>query len=245
MASSPTRFVIVATVFEWASAVTTPDTRHNSLGDPALPASVIPERGLLDHAGMTGRRREQYFARLRSAQGFSLVELLIVIALIGVLAAIAIGVTPGVINTSKGQSGASQVSAALRRAREMAISRRRNVRVTFTNPNRVVLDQINVPGPGTTAIETIILEGRIQYNAFAVADTPDRFGNAAAVQIGGAAGLPMFTSEGMFTDSNGDPANATITLGIPGQTSTANAITILGATATIRQYRWDGSKWVE
>jgi len=51
--------------------------------------------------------------------------------------------------------------------------------------------------------------------------------------------------EGMFTDSNGDPANATITLGIPGQTSTANAITILGATATIRQYRWDGSKWVE
>jgi len=49
----------------------------------------------------------------------------------------------------------------------------------------------------------------------------------------------------MFTDSNGDPANATITLGIPGQVSTANAVTILGATATIRQFRWDGSRWNE
>lgn len=241
----PTRFVIVATVFEWASAVTTPDTRHNSLGDAVMAAPVLQERGLLNHAGVSGRRRDHRSARLSSAQGFSLIELLMVVAIIGVLAAIAIGVTPSVVNTSKGQSGATQVSAALRRAREMAISRRRNVRVTFQAPNQLVLDQIDVPGPGTTAIETIILEGRIQYGTFGVADTPDLFGNAAAVQIGGAAGLPMFTSEGMFTDSNGDPANATITLGIPGQVSTANAITILGATAAIRQYRWDGAKWVE
>jgi len=244
--SSPTRFVIVATFFEWASAVTTPDTRHNLLGNPALPARAVRECGLLDHAGMeVRRRRARCFARARSAQGFSLIELIIVVAMIGVLASVAIGVTPGIINTSKGQSGAAQVSSALRRAREVAISRRRNVRITFTNPNQVVLDQINVPGPGTTAIETVRLEGRIQYNAFGLLDTPDRFGNVAAVQISGAPGQPMFTSEGMFTDSNGDPANATITIGIPGQTSTANAVTILGATATIRQYRWDGSRWIE
>lgn len=179
-------------------------------------------------------------------------ELLIVVALIGILASVAIGVTPGIINVSKGQSGASQVSSVLRRAREMAISRRRNVRVTFQAPNQVVLDQINVPGPGTTQIETITFEGRIQYSTFAgLTDTPDLFGNGNAVQISGVAGNPMFTSEGMFTDSNGDPANATITVGIPGQARTANAITILGATATIRQYRWQstggvaGTGWVE
>ena len=168
-----------------------------------------------------------------------------VIAIVGVLSSIAIGITPEIIRSAKGQSGASQVSAVLRRAREMSISRRRNIRVTFQAPGQVVLEQINVPGPGTTVLETVRLEGRVQYNRFgAVIDTPDGFGNATAVQIAGA--LPvMFTSEGMFTDANGDPTNATIQTGIPGQLATASAITILGATATIRQYRWDGSRWIE
>ena len=211
-----------------------------------LTATAVRERGLLNQAGMDAhRRRARPFARVRSAQGFSLVELLIVVALIGVLASIAIGVTPGIITSTKGQGGASQVSAALRRARETAISRRRNVRVTFQGTNQVVLEQINVPGPGTTPLETITLEGRVEYTRFgAIGDTPELFGNTAAVQLGGA--LPvMFTSEGMFTDANGDPTNATVRLGIPGRATTANAITILGATASIRQYRWDGSRWVE
>jgi len=212
-----------------------------------LAVTARPERGLLDQAGMEGRHRHRQHlaARARSARGFSLIELLMVVAIIGVLASIAIGVTPGIINSTKGQGGAAQVASAFRRAREIAISRRRNVRVTFQGTNQLVLEQVNVPGPGFTPIETLTLEGRIQYNTFGIADTPDLFGNGAAVQISGAAGLPMFTSEGMFTDSNGDPANATITLGIPGQVSTANAVTILGATATIRQFRWDGSRWNE
>jgi hypothetical protein len=119
------------------------------------------------------------------------------------------------------------------------------VRVSFLGTNRIVVEQINVPGPGTTALETVYLEGRVEYRRFVgPTDTPDGFGNAAAVQIAGP--LPvMFTSEGMFTDANGDPTNATIQLGVPGQVSTANAITILGATATIRQYRWDGRIWIE
>jgi hypothetical protein len=55
----------------------------------------------------------------------------------------------------------------------------------------------------------------------------------------------MFPSEGMFADANGDPVNATILLGIPNQTSTASAVTIIGTTATIRVWKWDGSKWVQ
>ena len=99
--------------------------------------------------------------------------------------------------------------------------------------------------PETIGAGRILIEGGIEYVRFPVTpDTPDAFGNAAAIQIGGA--LPvMFTSEGMFTDANGDPTNATISLGVPNQASTATAITILGTTANIRGFRWDGSRWIE
>jgi hypothetical protein len=129
----------------------------------------------------------------------------------------------------------------------MAISRRRNIRVTFQGVDQVVLEQINVPGPGTTPLQTLRLENRVEYTRFGTIplDTPDGFGNLAAVQIGGGGVVGLFTSEGMFTDTNGDPITATIRTGVPGQVSTANAITILGATATIRQYRWDGRGWIE
>jgi prepilin-type N-terminal cleavage/methylation domain-containing protein len=211
-----------------------------------LADSAGRERGLLDRMGMERLRRRRLLpGRARSAQGFSLIELLMVVAILGVLASIAIGVTPGVIRTSKGQAGVSQVQSVLRRAREISISRRRNVRVTFTAPSTLVIEQINVPGPGTTPIETVRFEGSIEYVRFpAIIDTPDGFGNGTAVTLGGAAPV-MFTSEGMFTDANGDPTNATIQLGVPNQISTAGAITILGTTANIRAYRWDGSRWIE
>jgi prepilin-type N-terminal cleavage/methylation domain-containing protein len=207
---------------------------------------VLSERALLDQPAMErSRHRRRLSGRARSAQGFSLLELLIVVAILGVLASIAIGVTPSVVRTAKGQAGVSQVQSVLRRARELSISRRRNVRVTFTVPNTLVIEQIDVPGPGTTPIETVRFEGNVQYTRFAATpDTPDGFGNVAAVQIGGA--LPvMFTSEGMFCDAAGDPTNATIQIGVPNQVSTAGAITILGTTANIRAFRWDGSRWIE
>ncbi len=55
----------------------------------------------------------------------------------------------------------------------------------------------------------------------------------------------MFTSEGTFADVNGDPINATLLLGVANQPNTANAVTIIGTTATLRLWRWDGARWVQ
>lgn len=194
--------------------------------------------------------------RVRSAHGFSVIELLMVVAILGVLAAVAFGVTPSVIQTAKGQSGAAQLNAFLKRNRELAISRRRNIEIQFTLPNQVqalqraVPDPAVVPTPPPTPLETMFLEGRLEYRTFGpIPDTPDLFGNVGPIVIAGAApvaGSPvMFTSEGSFTDVNGDPVNASIFLGVPNQPATANALTIIGTTSAMRTWRYDGRQWVQ
>jgi hypothetical protein len=55
----------------------------------------------------------------------------------------------------------------------------------------------------------------------------------------------MFTSEGTFVNANGDPINGTVFFSIPNQKNSARAITIMGATALIRVWRWNGREWVE
>ena len=114
----------------------------------------------------------------------------------------------------------------------------------LTSIQRAASDPPNPLGP-STPLESTYLEGRLEFRQFAgVPDTPDAFGNAAAVVVGGANPV-MFTSEGSFTDVDGNPINASIFLGVPNQASTANALTIIGTTATVRTFRWDGSRWVQ
>ena len=220
--------------------------------DATLTATAVRERGLLNHGGMeVRRRRASAFARARSAQGFSLIELLMVVAIIAIMGGIAMGVTNNVVRTAKGKSGAQQLASFLKRHRELAISRRRNIEIAFTLPNVVTSRQRAVPDPPaalgpSTLLETMYLEGQIGFRKFpAIAlDTPDAFGSPVEVNLGGANPV-MFTSEGTFADVNGDPINATLLLGVANLPATANAVTIIGTTATLRLWRWDGAKWVQ
>jgi prepilin-type N-terminal cleavage/methylation domain-containing protein len=204
------------------------------------------------------RGRRRLLALARPADGFSLVEMLLVVALVAVVGATAIGVSGAMVRTAKGQSGVQQLAGFLKRTREVAISRRRNIEVAFVGPNVVSTQQRGVPPtplgpiPAPTPLETMRLEGRIEFRFFpSVIDTPDDFVGLpgrtvppSAIELGPA--LPvLFTSEGQFVDGNGDPVNATLFLGQPGQISTANALTILGTTALVRTWRWDGRQWVQ
>jgi hypothetical protein len=157
---------------------------------------------------------------------------------------------PSFTNTAKADSGTEQVIDMMRSAREIAVSQRRNVEVRFIGNNgmQTVRRDIGLNGvsAGTTTLRTIELENRVQFriDSEVTVDTPDKFGNATPTAFG-ATGVRMFTSDGTFVDANGDLLNGTITLSIPGQKNSSRAITVLGTTALIRAWRWDGKKWVE
>lgn len=218
--------------------VTTSATADNTRPVRRLRARATREHGLLRVAGMSRR----------SDAGFSLLEILVVVALIAVLAGVSVGVTQSAIRAAKAQSGAQEVAAFLHRARETAISRRRNIEVRFLPPNTIQSAERAVPpNPAPpTVLETIRFEGRMEYRTFAgLGNTPDMFDiTGGPINLGGANPV-MFTSEGTFTDVNGDPINATIFLGVDQQPDTASAVTILGTTATLRMWRHNGSEWVQ
>ena len=183
--------------------------------------------------------------RLDGDDGFSLIEMMLVVTVGIILAAMAIPVSGSFISTAKADSSILAVIDALETARDRSVAERRNFEVSFVNPNHIRVERVEVPSGIKTLIADNVLEGGQQFVRFAgMPDTPDMFGGAAAIKIGGTAPW-MFTSDGTFMDSNGDPVNGTVFLGVPNESSTARAVTIFGVTGLTRSWKWRGAQWFE
>jgi type II secretory pathway pseudopilin PulG len=187
-------------------------------------------------------------ASLRS-RGFSLVEGLIAIAIIMIVLGMAIMNTSSLLPIFKANSGMDQVLSQLRSARAKAIAHRIEIQVEFVGTNQMRMTEIWNIGTAPAPV-TVTYEGGAQYLVFSAIpqDTPMAFGNGSAVFFGGLSGGPpimKFTTNGSFIDGGNTLVNGTVFLGLPGQPSTARAITILGATGRVRQYHWDGAHWQE
>ena len=183
--------------------------------------------------------------QLPNERGASLIELMMMLAVIGTVAAVAALVSPAQLRTARADSGLAQVVEVIRSARDLAISSRRNVQLRFLGRNGMQTVRMEVPGPGLTIVRTVELEGRTEFRLVpGVPDTPDRFGNPSALAFGPTPSR-MFTSEGTLVDSNGDVLNGTVFLADPADPNSARAITIFGATGAIRTWRWAGAAWQE
>jgi prepilin-type N-terminal cleavage/methylation domain-containing protein len=192
---------------------------------------------------------QRWTRRLRASEGFTLLEMMAVVGLIGVTIAMAIPVANSFIQLSRSDSAIIHAMTAVDTARDRAVAERRNVVMTFAMPNRIQLfrQEIDALGnvTGTTMVDEFILENGQQFARFAgVPDTPDLFGGAAAINFTGIAPV-MFTSEGSLVDSNGDVTNGTIFLGVPGRPDTARAVTVFGVTGFSRTWKWRGIQWME
>ena len=188
--------------------------------------------------------------RGRNDAGFTLLEVLVVVGLLGTLAAMAIMVSPSFVRLAKADSGVAQVMDVLRLARETSVSQRRNVivRPIGLNALQTVRQDIGAGGTvtGTTVLRTVEFENNIEFRLEpGVPNTPDMFPmNGTAISFG-ASPTRMFTTEGTFVDQQGDPLNGTFFLSRRGDPLSARAITIFGPTGLIRMWQWNGREWLE
>jgi prepilin-type N-terminal cleavage/methylation domain-containing protein len=186
--------------------------------------------------------------RLRDEKGISLIEIMVAVAIIGVMTSMAV-IQIGAVRPGLQADGAMRVvMAQLNAARETAISQRRRVEVKFQAGYWVTVTRYNLPS-GTTVLAEVPFEGGVRFGlAPNVQDTPDGFGNVAPVSFGAAATV-MFNTEGMLVDSGGIPVNGTVFLLIPTdngasfQPGSFRAVTVLGATGRVRGFRWNGGQW--
>jgi type II secretory pathway pseudopilin PulG len=188
------------------------------------------------------------------ARGFSVIEILVVVAISMVIAGIAIVQAQPALQQIRATAAKDLVQGTLRRARESAISDRRSIKVEFlvnppANPagSYVRLTRLGGGVGPDTVIAMTPIPGSVIYTTFAgEPDTPDGFGNAGPVYFGGvnngpAAGM-IYQSDGTFAAATGIPINGTVFMGIPGQPTTARAVSILGTTGRVRAYHISGTK---
>jgi len=189
-------------------------------------------------------------------RGFSLLEAIVVLGLMMAMVGMAVINTSNLMPNYKVNTAQDVVVSALRQARQVGISQRRDVQVWidqgFTGVDQVQHINYQVVTIGGDAPQPLVSVGIPRGTQFmieaGVSDTPMGFGNSAPVFIGNVGGGPpimKFRSTGAFTDPNYAPLNGTIFIGITGQASTARAVTIMGGTGRVRPYTWSGSQWNE
>jgi Tfp pilus assembly protein FimT len=172
-----------------------------------------------------------------------MVELLFVVALMAVLSTMSVLQIGASRASIKGDGAMRLMISQMTTAREMAIGQRRFMRVVMTNPNTVQIIREEVPGPATTVISSIFLEGGPVYMLMpGLPDTPDGFGTASAIAFGNVVNI-KFTPDGTLVNQNGVTINGTVFMGMSGAVRSARAVTVLGSTGRIRGYRYDGNSW--
>jgi prepilin-type N-terminal cleavage/methylation domain-containing protein len=198
------------------------------------------------------------FGRLvKSERGHNLLELMVVLAIVGVLAGMAV-MQLGTSRDSARADGAMRVLLSqLNQAREMAITQRRYIRVTFDVANTQISVVREDTTTTTTTLSSVPFEGGMKFVLVSgVPDTPDHFNASLTAptsftssggtfpSASGATEVAKFTPDGTLIDWNGRTANLSVFVALSNTNNrSVRAVTVLGATGRVRAYGWNGVVW--
>jgi prepilin-type N-terminal cleavage/methylation domain-containing protein len=186
----------------------------------------------------------------RGQCGFSLIEMMVAVMLILIVSAISITMLRPNVQQARVDAAMREVVDTFRQAREYSIENRRYVQISFSANNQMQVTQMNTLTPGAggvnPVITTVTLAPPLVFNLDGMPDTPDGYGNAGALEfegiVNGPVGGMVFQSDGEFLDGTTFlPINGSVYLGMPGQQSTARAVTILGTTGRVRGWKSAGN----
>ena len=177
--------------------------------------------------------------RWNSHDGYTLIEMIVVAALVIIGSVIAIPVTRKMVSDARGDSALSMTAAFLESARNRAVAERRNVELTFLTSSSMQLERIEVPDGTRTIVATLQLEGEAEFfRDLTLPDTDEATGGPAGTAFNFTGAVPvMFTSDGSLIDSAGDVANGTIFIATPNSLETTRAVTISGVTGLLRTWK--------
>ena len=183
--------------------------------------------------------------------GFTMIELMLALVIIGLVFGMAFEGYYTALPTMRANTGLQLLEAQLRQAREVAIDQRRYVQVTFQGTSELVAMIVGINGGANTQLYDYFLPEKMSYTLFTTTgDTPDGYcsGQTMAAVTYNCSGstLPCtitFSSDGSVEDGQSGSDNGTIFIGIPGQTMTARAVTILSATGKIKGWHYTATGW--
>lgn len=198
---------------------------------------------------------------VRNRNGFSVVELLIVVAIMMIMIAVTFIQIGPVLRESKAQTALQTTLGQMRRAHEMAIDQRQVYRLTFTTPGKIQLDQVGFDPLTKAKIFTfqssILLPTEIQFAVVtgiptAATKVPEGFG-AGAVAIdfdqdfGGGTNQVYFQRDGTATDDKSRLNNGVIYMCRPGDVGSCKAVSLMGATGRSKGWRLNSARtgWMQ
>jgi prepilin-type N-terminal cleavage/methylation domain-containing protein len=183
----------------------------------------------------------------RRMRGFSLIELLIVISLILIVAAVSVMTLQPALREGRVTEGYNRTLMALRRARDISVAQRQIYFVTLTGgalPNNITITQ----GSTGTVISNDNLptdvgfdvEPGIPTSPIVAPTTPDGFGVGNLPLdfdqgiAGGVKNVIYFYPDGSAEDVNGNINNGVVYIARAGEIRSSRAITLWGATGRLR-----------
>jgi prepilin-type N-terminal cleavage/methylation domain-containing protein len=189
----------------------------------------------------------------RRTRGFSLIELMVVIALILIVSAFSIMAIQPSLKDGHVTAGYNQTLMALRQARDTAVAQRQIYFVTLNDavfPNAITITQ----GSTGTVTATYFLPADVIFVAWpglpnspaAFPKTPDGFGIGTTDidfdqgVVGGVKNVIYFYPDGSAQDAAGNINNGVVYIALAGDTRyvvTSRAITLWGATGRLRGWR--------